>query len=301
MDRRTLFTMLTSVPLMPMLAASAPGGDRLRAFDEAIAALEKKAGGRLGVALFSGGDAPIAGNRFDERFPFCSTFKLPLAAAMLEADDRSAIALDERIRYSAADLMPSSPVTRQRVASGGMTVGELAQATQTTSDNAAANLLLARLGGPAALTAAFRRWGDAVSRVDRYEPEMNRFLPGDARDTTTPRAMAMLLSRLMFGGILSRPSRDRLASWMIDTRTGLKRLRAGLPEQWLAGDKTGTGYSPTMTDKLNDVAVVWPHGARPFALACYYDSPRHSGTIRDEDQAVLAEVGRLAAGAIAGG
>ncbi len=57
------------------------------------------------------------------------------------------------------------------------------------SDNAAANILLKAMGGPAAFTKFMRSIGDETTRLDRNEPDLNSNLRGDERDTTTPRAM----------------------------------------------------------------------------------------------------------------
>ena len=255
---------------------------------DSLKALEAKAGGRLGVAILDTKDGRfLAGNRIDERFALCSTFKVLLAAVALRE-----LPLTEVLPYTEKDLVANSPVTKENLGrGGGMTIAALAEATQTTSDNAAANLLIKRLGGPAILTAKLRALGDTVTRIDDYEPRMNLVLPGDVRNTTTPRAMAKTVAGLA--------GMDKLIDWMIATKTGTKRIRAGLPPNWRAGDKTGTGMSDAMTDKYNDVAIVWPAPKRaPFVIAAYYDTPRHSADMRDEDQAVLAEVGRIAAAAI---
>ena len=235
------------------------------------------------------------GNRLDEHFAMCSTFKLPLAAAVLRMAERGKLRLDEAIPYSEKDMLSHAPVTRLHLAEGSMTVKALTEATQTTSDNPAANLLLRRLGGPAALTAALRSMGARTTRIDRMEPEMNLVLPGEERDTTTPRDMAQFVARLATGKILKRASREELMAWMVATTTGDKRIRAGLPKGWRAGDKTGTATHDLMTDKINDVAVTWPPGRAPMVIAAYYDSSRRSTEIGDPDQAVLAEVGRIAA------
>ena len=97
------------------------------------------------------------------------------------------------------------------------------------------------MGGPAALTAFVRSIGDEVTRFDRTELELNSNLPGDERDTTTPRAMADSMLRIFTQDVLSLASRALLIDWMTAARSGLKRVRAGLPKSWQAGDKTGTG------------------------------------------------------------
>lgn len=294
MNRRNVIGLLAATMLMPACRAAPPrqtGEDIVAALRQ----LESKAGGRLGVSFLDTATGTVLGNRLDERFALCSTFKLLLAGAMLEAADAGRIALDEPLSFGADDLLGVSPVTRANLPKGSLTVAELARATQTTSDNTAANLLLRRLGGPEAFTAILRRWGDGETRLDRFEPEMSRVRPDDPRDTTTPRAMSQTVSRLLTGALLKPDSRDQLIGWTEETRTGLKRLRAGFPADWRAGDKTGTGFGSGITDKLNDVAIAWPTGRPPIIVACYYDTPRFSDDVRDEDQAVLAEVGRIAA------
>ncbi len=257
--------------------------------------LEAKSGGRLGVAILNTATGAMVGHRADERFGMCSTFKLALAAVMLREADQGRLKLGQIINYTKPDLLANSPITTENVDKGGMTIAALCKATQTTSDNTAANLLMKQIGGPAGLTAKLRAMGDGVTRIDRLEPEMNHVLPGEEHDTTTPAAMAQTLVRILTGDVLTTPSRARLIGWMIETETGLKRLRAGLPAGWKAGDKTGTGYAPGMPNRTNDLAIAWPPSKKPIIITSYYEGPVQSEDIRDEDQAVLAEVGRIAA------
>lgn len=285
-----------------MLAATALPAHAADPLDSAalqreLARLEARAGGRLGVALLDSGSGAQAGHRQQERFGLCSTFKLLLAAAVLQRCDQGRLKADQFIAYGEADLIAHAPVTQARLADGGMKLLELAEATQITSDNPAANLLLRQFGGPAGFTAWLREIGDTVTRIDRWEPEMNRVPAGEVRDTSTPAAIATTCARLLTGELLQTASRERLIAWMEATATGRRRLRAGLPAGWRAGDKTGTGFHPSMADKLNDIAIVWPGAGRaPYLIACYYEGPKRSKDwIRPEDEAVLAEVGRLSA------
>ncbi|MBC7617441.1 MAG: class A beta-lactamase [Candidatus Saccharibacteria bacterium] len=260
-----------------------------------IVALEKEVGGLLGVAFINTANGAAVGHRLNERFGMCSTFKLPLAAAVLRKVDQGTLRLDQWVPYTQADLVAHAPVTSVNLGQGGMTVGALAEAAQTTSDNPAANLLLGLIGGPAGFTALLREAGDPITRLDRLEPHMNAVTRQDPRDTTTPAAMAATMARMLTGDWLSVASKATLIDWMVLTGTGAKRLRAGFPADWRAGDKTGTGMAPGMMDKYNDVAIVWPPGKAPLIVTAYYETPEpHGGSMRDEDQAVLAEVGRIA-------
>jgi beta-lactamase class A len=249
-----------------------------------LAALETKYRGRLGVATYDS-SGRIIGHRVNERFPMCSTFKLPLTALILSRVDRGEEQLDRRITYSTADMVAYSPVTEKQVAKG-MTIRELCHSTMTLSDNTAANLLLKASGGPAGLTAYLRSIGDSVTRLDRIEPALNDVAPEDVRDTTSPAAMTETTRRLILQNTLSPASRKLLTDWFVANRTGDARLRAGFPKGWRVGDKTGTGNRGA----TNDVAVGWPATGSPIVVAAYYigsDAP----TARRES--VLAEVGRI--------
>lgn len=293
LGRRTLLKgSLATAALLGAPALAAPRTTRpdvtpqLRALESGEA--------RLGVCLLDTATGDFSGTRLDEHFAMCSTFKLAMAGACLREADAGRLNLDEVLTYGEADLLGWAPRTRGNLGKGGMRIVDLAQAAQEDSDGTAANLLVRRLGGPAAVTARFREMGDPVSRLDRYEPMLGMVLSGDLRDTTSPVAMARLVRRLTTGDLLSAASRQRLLGWMENTRTGPKRLRAGLPGGWRIGNKTGTGRAVGTTNKCNDIAIATPPGRAPIIITAYFDSGEYSDRIEDRHQAVLAEVGRIA-------
>ncbi|MRW90545.1 class A beta-lactamase [Duganella sp. FT80W] len=247
-----------------------------------LARLEQESGGRLGVAALNTADGRQVLHRGDDRFPFCSTFKMMLAAAVLA---REPSLLKRRIQYEKSDLVPHSPVTGKHVADG-MTVAELCEATLQYSDNAAANLLMKQIGGPAAVTAFARSIGDNEFRQERWETELNSALPGDTRDTTTPLAMARSLQKLVLGEALPQASRRQLKDWMVGNTTGNARIRAGVPAGCLVADKTGAGDYGT----VNDIAVIWPPGRAPIVLAVYLTQPGKDDKGRGDIHAEVAKV-----------
>jgi beta-lactamase class A len=218
-----------------------------------------------------------------------------MVAACLREADHGRLNLSEVIKYSKADLLEWVPITEENLAKGGMSIAALAQAAQELSDGTAANLLVKRLGGPAAVTAKFREMGDTVSRLDRYEPDLGLVLSADHRDTTTPLAYAQLVRRITTGDVLKRESRERLVGWMQNAKTGVRRLRAGLPKDWRVGNKTGTGRAEGTTNKCNDVAIIFPPGKSPIIIAAYFDSGEYTPQTEQRHEAVLAEVGKIAA------
>lgn len=268
---------------------------RARADEDAQArllALAQGFRGRLGVAVRDTGNGRGLAHAADDPFPLCSTFKVLAAAAILARVERGAETLARPLPYTAADLDSYAPVARRGLeggrSQGTMTLGEACAAAVVWSDNTAANLVLRTLGGPAALTAWLRETGDTTTRLDRWEPELNTAIPGDLRDTTTPAAMLATLDRILLGSVLTPESRARLAGWMVESRTGLKRLRAGLPPTWTVGDKTGSGANGT----ANVVAIVRPPGRAPLLAAVYITQSEAPDAVRDF---IHAEVGRLIA------
>jgi beta-lactamase class A len=270
--------------LLPALAAGSPLLSHALAVDDAWDTLEARCAGRLGVAVLQP-DGTLDGHRLNERFPMCSTFKWVAAACVLQRVDRGQERLDRRIAFGPDALQAYSPVTSKHVGDG-MTVGELCAAAVEWSDNGAANLLLASLGGPAAVTAFARAQGDKVTRLDRIEPELNEATPGDPRDTTSPAAMAHLLRTVLTGDALSPAGRKQLAQWMEATQTNAKRLRAHLPPGWRMGSKTGTGARGS----TNDVGFFYGPGAtEPIVVAVYITDAKAP---RADCEAVIAQVAR---------
>lgn len=261
-----------------------------------LQALERQAGGRLGAFVLDTGSGRSFGLHHDERFCHCSTFKLSLAAMALHEADAGRIDLEEPLAFGRADLQFHSPVVEANLDKGALPILALAEAIQVTSDNAAANVLMRRLGGPEALTRFWRGLGDEVSRIDGYEPEINLIPPGTQENSTTPRAMAATLQRIVLGDVLAPDSRERLRGWMEATRTGTRRIRAGLPPGWRGLDKTGTGMRAGVGNKTNDVAILFPPGGRaPLVVTGYFEHPGYSERIRPADEAVLKGVGEVAA------
>jgi beta-lactamase class A len=167
-----------------------------------------------------------------------------------------------------------------------MTIAALCHAVLTQSDNTAANILLATIGGPAGITTFSRSIGDTVTRLDRTELTLNEARAGDPRDTTSPIAMAGDLKALLLGNVLSPDSRKQLTEWTEANITGLDRLRARLPVGWRAADKTGSNGEHT----TNDIAVLWPIGKPPIVVTAYITQCAGPESKRND---MLAEIGRL--------
>ncbi|SEH20180.1 beta-lactamase class A [Sphingopyxis sp. YR583] len=281
---------LAGVAMVALAGCAATSGEPLGdsvITAKAIRDLERRSGGRLGIAVVDGGGRLVSAGRGHERFAMCSTFKLLLAGQLLERAAKG-VSLRTPLAFTRADLVSYSPGTERLLGPDGrgeQRLGLAARDAVVLSDNTAANLILTQIGGPSAFTAALRRAGDSVTRLDRNEPELNENALGDERDTTSPIAMATSAASYVYGNRLQPEYRKQLRGWMIESQTGLKRIRAGLPQGWIAGDKTGS-----CGNAYNDVAFVETPGGRKYVIAVYLDRPAVKG---DAASAIIAEATRI--------
>jgi len=278
--------MVRSLLLLILLASRTASGQNDAAVR--IAAIETRIGGRIGVAALDTNNSKRIDHRPDERFPMCSTFKFLAAAAVLKRVDEKKEKLDRFVSYGAKDILEHAPVTKEHLKDGGMTLGALCAAAIEQSDNTAGNLLLNAIGGPAGLTNFVRTLGDQVTRLDRMEPELNSAIPGDDRDTTTPLAICSDMQRLLVGDALPEKSRRQLEDWLLSNETGGPLIRAGVPKNWIIGDKTGRGANGA----TNDIAIMRPPDRAPILLAIYFVG---STATANDREAAIADVAKIVA------
>ncbi|GAB4583747.1 class A beta-lactamase [Nocardia sp. IFM 10818] len=296
-SRRALLGAALLLPVAACARTETPSAPPMATATTAVAAeadhprlveLERQFDARLGVYALATGTGATLTHRTDESFAFCSTFKALATAAVLQRNPLSH--LDTVVTYTEADLMKSSFITRDHVATG-MTIRDLCDAAVRYSDGTAGNLLLRDLGGPERLTEYTRTLGDSVTRMDRVEPLITEATPGDPRDTTTPRALGTDFQKLVLGDALPEDKRAFLRDLLERSLTGAQRIRAGLPQDWTVADKTGTGDYGT----LNDIAIAWPPGSAPLVIAIMSSKSAKGAAY---DQALLARAAEYVAGTL---
>ncbi|MEL7803375.1 class A beta-lactamase [Sulfitobacter pontiacus] len=265
--------MRLTASLLPRLAAGLSLGLSLASVASAqtpidtltntVAQIEERLGARVGVSLLETGSELSWAYREDERFMMNSIVKAPICGAVLARVDADELSLTDTLNVQAGDILSYAPVTEKQVGTA-MSLADLCLAAIDLSDNTAANMLLDHIGGPQAVTDFFRQTGDEVSRLDRREPELNEFVPGDPRDTTTPAAMTKMLRGLLLGNVLSPSSREQLVEWMSIGGVTSNLLRADAPKDWLILDKSGSG-----SHTRNIIAVVVPEGGAPWVVSIF--------------------------------
>jgi beta-lactamase class A len=285
--------MLTDFATLPLLAAGLSLGllagapafaqDPEQHLAATIDRIEQDLDARVGLVIRDSGSDWSVSFRADERFLMNSTFKTMLCGAVLHRVDEGDINLDEQIAIEATDILDYAPVTETMVGTS-MSVGALCQATIDMSDNTAANLLIDRIGGPESVTAFLREIGDPVSRLDRREPELNTFTPGDPRDTTTPAAMVATMETLLTGDALTPQSRAQLVDWMSGGGVTGALIRASTPEGWHVADRSGSGDF-----SRNIVAMVTPPDREPYFIAVFLSDAEADFDTRNAAVIALSE------------
>ena len=222
-----------------------------------VAETEKRLDARIGLAAYDYHSGRRWEYNANDRFPITSTFKALACAAVLARVDAGAEDLQSVVIVKESDLVPYAPVTERR------------------------------LGGPEGITAFARRIGDSVTRLDRWETELNQAKPGDPQDTTTPNAMLQNLRGLLFGGALSTVSRRQFKDWLAGNKVGGPLIRAGLPDDWRVGDRTGAGGYGSRSV----IAVIWPPERRPVIVALYMTET--TASLNERNAAIAGIAGAL--------
>jgi len=274
---RLLLLLLTT-----MFTFSAHAGDH--PVIVAAKAVEARYGGRVGVHV-AFADGGTISHRANERFPMMSTFKTLLCAAALKKADMGTLDLSSTVTVQETDIVTYSPVVKKLVGTE-LSLMDACEATMLTSDNAAANIVLKAIGGPAAVTAFARSLGDTMTRLDRYETALNSAVDGDPRDTTTPKAYSATLEKLLLGGTLSEKARTRLTRWMEENKITGALLRKHLPDGWRIADRAGAGENGSR----GFAAMIWPPEGLPFTVVIYMTNSTASFKERNE---AVARIGKV--------
>ncbi|MEU6241928.1 class A beta-lactamase [Streptomyces sp. NPDC047024] len=295
---RTGGALAAAAALTPTVTARAAADSEPDDVTAQLRSLEREYDARLGVYARNTRTGRTVAYRAGEPFAMCSLFKAFAAAAVLRdhsggkgRDGRTG--LDEVIHFPPADILSNSEHSKGCLETGIPVRDACALAIQY-SDNTAGNLMLRRIGGPAGLTRFFRSLGDEVSRLDRWETDLNTAIPGDPRDTTTPYAVGGSLERLTLGGALSGADRRQLVAWLSGNTTSTRRFRAGLPADWTLADKTGTGSYAS----AHDLGIAWTTRRTPVVLAVLTTKAEQDAPV---DESLIERTARLLASAVAPG
>jgi beta-lactamase class A len=306
-------TALMTFALAP-IAWAAPGARAAAQAD--IARIAATGGGEVGVKAVNLKTGETLTLNAGDAFPMASVFKVAVAGSILAQVDAGALSLDQLIPIDPSLVLDSEGIAEVFPYPGlSVSVRNLLESMLTRSDNTAANVLTRLAGGPAAVTAwvkgqgveGLRVDGDTLSLNERFyhvkappgttlnavlsaDPsyETREYTPdaqfdADVRDTSTPDAIAQLLTRIQQGRALSPASTRLLLGIMGRCTTGKNRIRAMLPPNTPVADKTGT-----IGGSVNDVGyVTLPDGGGTVVVAVFIKK-----SASDQREVIIAQIAR---------
>jgi beta-lactamase class A len=311
--------------LILILATGMATGASLRhgALQHDLERLTHNFDGRVGVCVIQSAEAACVNAK--QGFSLQSVMKLVAGLAVLDAVDRGQQRLDDTILIQRKDLSLYVQPIADLVGKDGYrtTVGDLIRRAIVDSDSAAADILIAKLGGPPAVQSFLQRKGISGVRIDRDERHLQTEISGltwrpeyidpptleeakaavptaertrayrryqsDPRDTATPRGMASLLQKLAAGKLLSPSSTRYVMEVMEKTVTFPDRLKAGVPKGWTIAHKTGTSGSwQGVTAATNDVGILKTPDGAFLAIAVFIGDSKSPPAARSTLMAKIA-------------
>lgn len=205
-------------------------------FAKDIEQIENEYNTKVGIYGINTENGKVYEHNADERFAFASTYKVIANGILLNKVAPSE--LNKKVEINESEIVANSPVTEQYIGKT-MSLKALIKASMLQSDNTANNKIMQELGGVNGLKHELVQLGDDVSEPQRLEPELNYFDPNSKADTTTPRAAAQTLNSILTSNEMNESNLSLLKQTMIENKTGDTLIKAGMPNSYTVGDKSG--------------------------------------------------------------
>ncbi len=251
--------------------------------------------GKVGVAaeiLETGEAINLAG---DQRFPMQSVYKLPIAMAVLHLADQGKINLAQKVAVLKSDFVlesQHSPIRDKNPNGANFTVKEILRYAVSESDGTASDVLLRIIGGATIVDKYLRSLKINSVKVLSTEQEIGSENSVQYKNWAAPIEAVKLLKLLYEGKILRPKTQPLLLKFMIETETGLKRLKGLLPAGTIVAHKTGTsGTTDGLTVATNDIGIITLPNSKHLAIAVFVSDSKASQEVRE---GIIAKVARAA-------
>jgi beta-lactamase class A len=225
-----------------------------------------------------------------------SVFKLPLTIYAFHLVEQGKFTLDQPIRFLKSDRF--SPHTYSPLqdkypdADVDVPLRELLRLSSSLSDNAAADIIVRIVGGPAAVDGYIKTLGIEGFHLQDGEHELHRDPAAQYRNWFEPAGAVQLLRRLSGNSPLNPEHTALLLTWLAESPTGLHRIKGNLPPGTVVMHKTGTsGTSGGVTAATNDMGLITLPDGRRLAIAVFVTDSSAGETVRD---AVIARIAKAA-------
>lgn len=248
----------------------------------------------VGIMNFEDGDTLMFNGK--EHFPMQSVYKFHLALAVLNQVDKGKLTLNQNIFVNKSDLIPylNSPI-REKYPQGNVNLplSEIIKYTVSQSDNVGCDLLFKLIGGPEKANKFIHNLG--VKDVAILDPEVR--IQNDwslqYKNYSTPFAAIQLLQKFHRQQILSKSSQDFIYKIMVETTTGLDKIKGLLPRKAIVAHKTGSSgkNKEGLTGGTNDIGIVTLPNGKQFAIAIFVSNSMEDEVTNDK---MIAEIALVA-------
>jgi len=228
--------------------------------------------------------------------PMQSVFKLPVAITVLHQVEENKFTLDQPVRFLKSDrILPHtySPLQEKYPeADVDVPLRELLRLAVSISDNAAADMLLRVVGGPAAVDAYIASLGVTGHHLRDGEDGLHRAIKIQYRNWFEPAGAVQLLRRISDNSPLNPEHRKLLLGWMEETPNAPHRIKGELPPGTVVAHKTGSsGTENGMAPATNDIGLITLPDGRRLAIAIFVSDSKADEAVRDQ---VIARIAKAA-------
>ncbi|MGB6385474.1 MAG: class A beta-lactamase [Terriglobales bacterium] len=227
--------------------------------------------------------------------PMQSVFKFPLALSALHLVEQGKFSLDQPIRFLASDriLHAYSPLQdKYPAAEVDVPLRELLRLAVSLSDNAAADVVLRIIGGPAVVDAYIKSIGVAGFHIEDNEQSLHRDVAVQYRNWFEPAGAVQLLRRISDNSPLTAEHTEFILEWMKDSPKTTSRIKGDLPSGTVVMHKSGTSDTEKgVTYATNDIGLITLPDGRRLAIAVFITDSTANETTRDAVIARIAKAG----------
>ncbi|MDR3669235.1 MAG: class A beta-lactamase [Holophaga sp.] len=204
--------------------------------------------------------------------PMQSTFKFPLALAVLQQVELGKLQIDQPVRFRKSDRSATFSPLQDEFPDADVDVPlrKLIKLTIEASDNTAADIQLRLIGGPAVLQHYLDSLGLSAIHQQDSEHALHRNQKLQYRNYAEPAAMVALLRLFADHSPINQEHTALLTRWMLETTSGPKRIKGLLPAGTPVVHKTGSsGVERGMIPATNDVGLITLPDGRRLAMAVF--------------------------------
>ncbi|MBN8821564.1 MAG: class A beta-lactamase [Spirosoma sp.] len=290
-----LLVLAVSVALSTYAQTAKRTTKSIEQFRTEIEQIAQEAQGRVGVAATLLETGESVGVHENEQYPMQSVYKLPIGMAVLHQVDQGKLALTQLVHVSQSDYISErqhSPIRDKFPQGADITLAELLRYAVSESDGSASDVLLRVVGGPDVVMNYLQTLGVTGVMVLNTEREIGSDNAVQYRNWAKPDQLVALLKAVQAGKGLSITSHAWLLHLLIDTQTGLQRLKGLLPAGTPVAHKTGTSWTiDGVTAATNDVGILKLPNGRHIAIAVLVSDAKADAKTRE---AVIARIAKVA-------